>query len=82
MYHVTKQDWEYMFFTVLFLTIYIFMTVFAAAMTLIEQKSKGMSGFIPRSMGLFACAVWPVTFAAIVVAVLISRLTTTITSTT
>ncbi len=57
-----------MFITILLSVIYMSMATFTVAMTLTEHRKNGSKSIFFTSLGLLACAVWPITFIVVAIA--------------
>ena len=49
--------------------LYVLVATFAIIMTLLEQCEEGINSVMCKFLGLLACAVWPLTFLVVAVAV-------------
>lgn len=54
--------------TVLLITSYLIIALFAIFMTSIERKQTGNRGFVLTMLGFLACVVWPITFVTVAIA--------------
>lgn len=57
-----------MFLTIILTMVYISVAAFAGVMTMLEQEDAGVDSAYYRTLGLLACATWPITFVLVAVA--------------